>query len=93
MFNLGMSELLVIFGLALLVVGPKKLPEVARALGKALWEIKNLTNNIKDEMRIDTLMEDEEDINLNHEKKRPENSLNAKESDLTSSEKQVENDI
>ena len=91
MFNLGMSELFVIFGLALLVVGPKKLPEVARALGKAFWEIKNLTNNIKDEMNIDTLMEDEDDVN--HEKKRPENSLNAKDSDLTSSEKQVENDI
>jgi TatA/E family protein of Tat protein translocase len=86
-----MSELLIIFGLALLVVGPKKLPEVARALGKAFWEIKNLTNNIKDEMNIDTLLEDEDDVN--HEKKRPENSLNAKDSDLTSSEKQVENDI
>ena len=35
MGNLGLSELLVIFVVALLVIGPKRLPEVARALGQA----------------------------------------------------------
>ena len=35
MGNLGLSELLVIFVIALLVIGPKRLPEVARALGEA----------------------------------------------------------
>ena len=35
MGNLGLSELLVIFIVALLVIGPKRLPEVARALGQA----------------------------------------------------------
>ncbi len=35
MGNLGLSELLVIFIVALLVIGPKRLPEVARALGEA----------------------------------------------------------
>ena len=35
MGNLGLSELLVIFIIALLVIGPKRLPEVARALGQA----------------------------------------------------------
>ena len=35
MGNLGLSELLVIFVIALLVIGPKRLPEVARALGQA----------------------------------------------------------
>ncbi len=35
MGNLGLSELLVIFVVALLVIGPKRLPEVARALGEA----------------------------------------------------------
>lgn len=40
MFNLGMSELIVIFVLALLLIGPKQLPEVARVLGRLLSEIK-----------------------------------------------------
>ena len=36
MGNLGLSELLVIFVVALLVIGPKRLPEVARGLGEAV---------------------------------------------------------
>ena len=36
MGNLGLSELLVIFVIALLVIGPRRLPEVARALGQAV---------------------------------------------------------
>ena len=36
MGNLGLSELLVIFAIALLVIGPKRLPEVARGLGEAV---------------------------------------------------------
>ena len=35
MGNLGLSELVVIFIVALLVIGPKRLPEVAKALGEA----------------------------------------------------------
>ncbi len=36
MGNLGLSELLVIFVVALLVIGPRRLPEVARGLGQAV---------------------------------------------------------
>lgn len=36
MGNLGLSELVVIFVIALLVIGPRRLPEVARGLGEAL---------------------------------------------------------
>ena len=36
MGNLGLSELVVIFIVALLVIGPRRLPEVARALGEAM---------------------------------------------------------
>ena len=36
MGNLGLSELLVIFVIALLVIGPKRLPEVAKGLGEAV---------------------------------------------------------
>lgn len=44
--NLGMPEVLLIFGLALLLFGPKKLPELARGLGKALREFRKSVNEV-----------------------------------------------
>lgn len=44
MFNIGMPELLVILALALMILGPRKLPELARSLGKGLAEFKRATN-------------------------------------------------
>ncbi len=45
--NLGMSEMLFIFLLALIVFGPKKLPELARQLGKIMADFKRATNDFK----------------------------------------------
>ena len=42
MFGIGMPELLLILALALIVLGPKKLPELARALGEAHVELRLL---------------------------------------------------
>lgn len=46
-WNLGFPELLVIFVIALLVFGPRKLPELGRSLGKSLAEFKRATNELK----------------------------------------------
>ena len=51
MFGIGGPELLLILGLALIVLGPKKLPELARALGKGLAEFRRATDDLKDEFR------------------------------------------
>jgi Tat protein translocase TatB subunit len=48
MFDIGMTELMVIFVVALLVLGPKKLPELGRALGKGLGELKKALQDVKD---------------------------------------------
>ena len=51
MFNVGTPELLVILLVALIVLGPNKLPEVARQIGKAMGEIRRLGAGFQAEMR------------------------------------------
>lgn len=54
MFGIGMTELLLILGLALIVLGPKKLPDLARALGKGFAEFKRTTDEFKSTIREET---------------------------------------
>jgi Tat protein translocase TatB subunit len=60
MFDFGIQELLLIFIVALLVFGPKRLPEIARAIGKGIAEMKRSLDNVKTE--IDTEMQEVKEL-------------------------------
>jgi Tat protein translocase TatB subunit len=47
MFGIGMTELLVIFVIGLLVLGPKRLPELARSLGRTLAEFRRASTDLR----------------------------------------------
>lgn len=47
MFGIGSTELIVILIVALIVIGPAKLPEMAKALGKALGEFRRVSTDVK----------------------------------------------
>jgi len=55
--SIGMPELIIIFVIALIIFGPRKLPELGRTLGKSLAEFKRATNELKstleDEIRLE----------------------------------------
>jgi len=49
MFGIGMTELMVILVIGLLVIGPKKLPELARSLGRGLAEFRRASTDMRRE--------------------------------------------
>lgn len=51
MFGLGMSEIIFLGVLALIVIGPKELPQLARTLGRFINELKRSTNVLGDELK------------------------------------------
>lgn len=56
--NIGIPELIVILIVALLVIGPKRMPDVARALGKGLAEFKRAMEDVKEEMNVKDVREE-----------------------------------
>ena len=53
MFGIGFNEIIVILVLALIIIGPKKLPDIAKALGKGYREFKKAFDDVKSEFDVD----------------------------------------
>ncbi len=61
MFGLGMQEILIILVVALLVIGPRRLPEMAKSLGKGFAEFKRASDELKETFTADIDLDREED--------------------------------
>jgi Tat protein translocase TatB subunit len=59
MFGIGFPELVVIMVVALIVVGPSKLPELAKSLGKAFNEFRRMADEVKETLEEEVLKEEE----------------------------------
>ena len=77
MFGIGMTEMVLIAALALIILGPKKLPDVARSLGKGFAEFKRATNELKSTIDLEIKAEDErhnKETMARNEEKIPDNA-------------------
>jgi sec-independent protein translocase protein TatA len=58
-FGIGPEEIILILVIALIVFGPKRLPEIGRAIGKSLREFRRASDDLRDELKLG--LEDEDD--------------------------------
>ncbi len=87
MFGIGFQELILILVVALIVLGPSKLPEVARTIGKVYREIKNSIDDVKTSVMTDIYVSD---IKKEVEDKKYVEPIKNKDEDF---EKTFENEI
>ncbi|MDI6735767.1 MAG: TatA/E family twin arginine-targeting protein translocase [bacterium] len=53
MFGIGMPELIIILIVALIIFGPKRLPEMGKSLGRAIKEFRKTSQELKEEIKLD----------------------------------------
>jgi len=62
MLGVGMQEIILILVVALIVIGPKKLPDLARALGRAMGEFRKAAEDLKENLDLNGVREEKEKL-------------------------------
>jgi TatA/E family protein of Tat protein translocase len=58
--SIGMPELIIIFVIALIIFGPRKLPELGRSLGKSIAEFKRTSNDLRNTLEEEIRLEEQQ---------------------------------
>lgn len=84
MFDIGFLEIIVILVITLLVIGPERMPEVARKIGQFMGKTKRFINSMKENSEItETVREIQQSMNLEEEKKHIESVTGSLQDDFT----------
>lgn len=93
MFNLGISEMIAIAVLALVLIGPKQLPEVARILGRFLNDLRRTTNTLTDEFKSQVKIDQQQIFDLNRETEAERKRKEAIHQDILKHQAQQKNPV
>lgn len=74
MFDIGFLEIMVILIIALLVIGPERMPEVARKVGRMMGKMRRFVNSVKEDGQVqETLKDFKESMNIEEQKQQLDN--------------------
>lgn len=72
MFDLGFQEIIIVLAVALIFIGPKHLPTIARTLGRAMGELRRAGDELRAQINLEAMMaEREEEERLNPSRESP----------------------
>lgn len=80
MFGIGSTELLIILAVGLIILGPKKLPQIARALGKGMAEFKKVSTDLQRTINVEVEREERDQKRREEEKTKTQEKAKAAKS-------------
>lgn len=93
MFDIGFLEIIVILVITLMVIGPERMPEVARKIGQFVGKTRHFINSVKDNSEIsDAVRELQDSINLEEEKRSVEKVTSSLQDDISQIQQEFEID-